>query len=67
MSPFEPLGLAWYQTRVVNCNFCGQVLPRRAFRDERAPGASFCSERCAERWLERAHGTAPDDGAEPSG
>ncbi len=62
MSEMVPLGLAWYQTRVVNCMFCGQMLPRRRWRDDRAPDQPFCGEACANRWLAaRPNGDSPSE------
>jgi hypothetical protein len=53
------LEIPWYKTRVVNCAFCGQMLPRRAWRDERVPERHFCSESCASRFVKQVP-DAPD-------
>jgi len=50
VSPMVSLEIPWYKTQVVNCGFCGQMLPRRAWIDERVPDRHFCSESCASRF-----------------
>ena len=56
MSPMVSLEIPWYKTQVVNCAFCGQMLPRRAWKDERAPESHFCSESCASRFVKSVPG-----------
>ena len=42
----------WYESRIINCAFCGQMIARRTFvvsvgaRDEH-----FCTETCGDRAL----------------
>ncbi len=40
----------WYESRIVNCAFCGQMIARRTFTVVVDGTAEhFCSETCAER------------------
>jgi hypothetical protein len=63
-SGYRAIDAPWHETRIVNCELCGQMLSRRAYHDARADGHRFCSPECAEPWLGRQ--AAPIDGP-PSG
>ncbi len=42
-----PMALAWYDTRIFNCSFCGIMMAREYWTDDEFPGEKFCEESCA--------------------
>ncbi len=42
-----PMALAWYDTRIFNCSFCGIMMAREYWADDEFPGEKFCEESCA--------------------
>jgi hypothetical protein len=50
---YRAIDAPWHETRIVNCELCGQMLPRRAFHDERDAAHRFCSPSCADLWFAR--------------
>lgn len=51
---YRQIDAPWHETRIVNCELCGQMLPRRAFHDPRAENHRFCTPECAALWVRRA-------------
>jgi len=47
--------LPWYETRIMNCSFCGIMMARQYWRDDSYPTERFCGVDCADvkRRLER--------------
>ena len=43
--PFE---LAWYDTRIFNCSFCGIMMAREYWVDDEFSGEMFCEDKCAD-------------------
>ena len=43
-----PFDLAWYDTRIFNCSFCGIMMAREHWVDDEFPGEKFCEDRCAD-------------------
>lgn len=45
----------WYETRIMNCSFCGIMIAREYWQDDQFKGDRFCTEGCADvkRRLER--------------
>ena len=43
-----PFDLAWYDTRIFNCSFCGIMMAREYWVDDEFTGEMFCEDRCAD-------------------
>lgn len=51
----------WYESRIVNCSFCGQMIARRIYAVGVGDDArTYCSESCADR----AHDAGGGDGGD---
>jgi hypothetical protein len=50
------LDTPWYETRILNCTFCGKMIAARYWQDDAYPADKFCDRACAEvkRRLARA-------------
>ncbi len=64
MGYWEDLELAWWDTNVVNCSFCGQMIPKRRWVSEiNGQAQSFCSLDCEQLyvnyWLPKHGSTIP--------
>jgi endogenous inhibitor of DNA gyrase (YacG/DUF329 family) len=44
MGHWEEIQAPWYETRIVNCSFCGRMIPRRIWVG--AAHRIFCGEKC---------------------
>jgi hypothetical protein len=42
------LDLPWYETRILNCSFCGKMVAVRFWRDDAFPAEKFCEPACAD-------------------
>jgi len=42
------LDLPWYETRILNCSFCGKMIAVRYWRDDLFPEDKFCEPACAD-------------------
>lgn len=42
------LDLPWYETRILNCSFCGKMVAVRFWRDDAFPADKFCEPACAD-------------------
>ena len=52
MGYWEDLELVWWDTNVVNCSFCGQMIPKRRWVSEvDGQVRSFCSLDCEELYV----------------
>ena len=40
--------LPWYETRIVNCTFCGKMIAGHYWRDDSYPSEKFCEPACAD-------------------
>ena len=40
------LDLAWYDTRILNCSYCGKMIAKQYWADDDYPGQKFCEEAC---------------------
>lgn len=38
----------WYETRIMNCSFCGIMMARQYWADDAFKGERFCTEACAD-------------------
>ena len=50
----------WYETRIMNCSFCGIMIAREFWQDDQFKSDRFCTEACADvkRRLERESKTS---------
>jgi len=46
MGRFEPRQQRWWETQVVHCSLCGQMIPSDVWVAD--DGMRFCEERCEE-------------------
>ena len=52
MGNWEVLNLDWWETKVQNCEFCGQMIPRRQWVSEhQGQRRVFHSPDCEQLWL----------------
>ena len=53
---YVSLDIPWYETRILNCTFCGKMIAGRYWEDDAHPADKFCEASCAEvkRRLARA-------------
>jgi ribosomal protein L24E len=50
---WEKLGVDWWETNVVNCSFCGQMIPRMQWVSEHnGQRRVFHSPECEQLWLD---------------
>ena len=42
------LDLPWYETRILNCSFCGKMIAVQYWHDDSFPEDKFCEPGCAE-------------------
>ncbi len=40
------LDLAWYDTRILNCSYCGKMIAKHYWADDDYPDQKFCEEAC---------------------
>ena len=53
MGQWEQLESQWWHTNVVNCAFCGQMIPRRQWVSQhRGQRCVFHSPDCEQLWLD---------------
>ena len=45
MGHWEEIQAPWYETRIVNCSFCGRMIPKRIWASD-SERRIFCSEKC---------------------
>jgi hypothetical protein len=38
----------WYETRILNCSFCGKMIAGEYWQDESFPADKFCEPSCAD-------------------
>jgi len=44
----QTLEITWYETRIINCFFCGRMISRIYWEDNDWTGQKFCTESCAD-------------------
>lgn len=50
---WETVQTEWFETKVVNCELCGKMIPRRIWKAEvNGSVRSFCSEDCERMYVE---------------
>jgi hypothetical protein len=42
------LSTPWYETRILNCSFCGKMIAARYWCDDAFPDDKFCELACAD-------------------
>ncbi len=40
--------LPWYETRILNCTFCGKMIAGHYWHDDAYPADKFCEPPCAD-------------------
>jgi hypothetical protein len=45
---YVSLDLPWYETRILNCSFCGKMVAVQYWRDDSFPAEKFCEPSCAD-------------------
>ena len=45
---FKPIKLPWYESKILNCTFCGKMIADRFWVDGRFPSHKFCERECAD-------------------
>jgi hypothetical protein len=45
---YVSLDLPWYETRILNCSFCGKMVAVQYWRDDSFPAEKFCEPACAD-------------------
>ncbi len=45
---FKPIKLPWYETKILNCTFCGKMIAGKYWADRRFPAYKFCERECAD-------------------
>ncbi len=45
---YVSLDLPWYETRILNCSFCGKMVAVQYWCDDLFPAEKFCEPACAE-------------------
>lgn len=53
MGHWEEIEAPWYETRIVNCSFCGRMIPKRIWVGEGAERHIFCSGKCEQLAAQR--------------
>lgn len=66
MGEWEPLQAPWWDTKVVNCMFCGEMIPQRMWVSElagklRVFHSPECEQLYLEYWVPRHGQTIPTD------
>ena len=68
MGEWRRRGTAWWETSVVNCSLCGQMIPRDVWVSDE--GLGFCDAECEQLyrsyWVPR-HGPRPPTPRPPGG
>ena len=44
---FKTITLPWYETKILNCTFCGKMIAGKYWFDSRFPAHKFCERECA--------------------
>ncbi|MBV7338537.1 hypothetical protein KFU94_62015 [Chloroflexi bacterium TSY] len=53
MGQWETLETTWWETNVVNCSFCGEMIPRREWVSEiEGQRRVFCQPECEQLYLD---------------
>ena len=45
---YVALDFPWYETRILNCSFCGKMIAGEYWQDSAFPSDKFCEPSCAE-------------------
>jgi hypothetical protein len=45
---YVDLVFPWYETRILNCSFCGKMIAGEYWQDDSFPDDKFCEPSCAE-------------------
>jgi len=45
---YVTLDIPWYETRILNCTFCGKMVAGRFWQDDGYPADKFCDSSCAD-------------------
>lgn len=45
---YATLDLPWYETRILNCSFCGKMIAVQYWREDSYPADKFCEPACAD-------------------
>ena len=56
--------LPWYETRILNCTFCGKMIAGHYWHDDAYPADKFCDPPCAD--VKRRLGRTPRAKSAPS-
>ena len=59
MGRWQIIEVPWYETRIVNCSYCGRMIPKQIWVGGASGNEVFCSEKCEQLSDERAAGSAP--------
>jgi hypothetical protein len=54
------LEMPWYESRILNCSFCGKMIAGQYWRDDLFPNDKFCETSCAD-WKRRIKCTPADE------
>ena len=46
-SGYCKINTPWYETKILNCTFCGKVLANQYWQDSRFSDQKFCEQSCA--------------------
>jgi hypothetical protein len=58
MGHWQEINAPWYETRIINCSYCGRLIPRRIWLGGPSEEDVFCSQKCELLRSERAAETA---------
>jgi hypothetical protein len=63
---FVSLDYPWYETRILNCAFCGKMIAGQYWHDDSFPDDKFCEPSCValKRRMKRLPRRARDGGKE---
>lgn len=42
------IDIPWYETRILNCTFCGKMIAGHYWHDDAYPSDKFCEPACAD-------------------
>jgi hypothetical protein len=45
---YVALVFPWYETRILNCSFCGKMIAGEYWQDKSFPADKFCEPSCAD-------------------
>jgi hypothetical protein len=53
MGHWHEINAPWYETRIINCSYCGRLIPKRIWLGGASEQDVFCGQKCELLWRDR--------------